>query len=343
MTHDVLVLGAGIAGLACARELQARGARALLLDRADKPGGRCATRELGGVRADYGPVFLHGDDTSFLAALDAIVPDGRIEGWPRAVKGTGTPCQPHALSGREPRFALRAGVNDLPARMARGLSVELGAQIAGVAASVGGYTVSDVRGRVWSGRDLVLAMALEQSGAFLGALGPSRERDTALALLEMFSSVACLSLVAFWESSPRLEWDLAHPEDSGVVHLVSNETSKRPDTRGLCLVIQARPRWSREHLGQPPDEWSRLLLGETARLLGGWAATPDRIHPHRWRYARVEGANEMVRGLVLPGAAGRIALVGDLFAPGGGIQAAWLSGTRTARTLCTGSDGSTMA
>jgi renalase len=61
--HDVIILGAGVAGLQCARRLSSAGADVLVVDRADKPGGRCATRVFEGQPADYGPLFLHGNES----------------------------------------------------------------------------------------------------------------------------------------------------------------------------------------------------------------------------------------------------------------------------------------
>jgi monoamine oxidase len=40
VSHDVLVLGAGLAGLAAARDLAAAGADVLVLEGRDRPGGR---------------------------------------------------------------------------------------------------------------------------------------------------------------------------------------------------------------------------------------------------------------------------------------------------------------
>ena len=46
MSRDVLVLGAGLAGLAAARDLAAGGADVLVLEARDRPGGRVEQTEL---------------------------------------------------------------------------------------------------------------------------------------------------------------------------------------------------------------------------------------------------------------------------------------------------------
>src|SRR5512142_1290336 len=100
MAPEIIVIGAGVAGLACARELRKAGAAVLVLDRADKPGGRCATRILHGIPSDYGPVFLHGSDPEFLDAVRAASADV-LPGWPARVEGSGKPCQPKAFAKGE--------------------------------------------------------------------------------------------------------------------------------------------------------------------------------------------------------------------------------------------------
>lgn len=52
--HDVVIVGAGLAGLTCARALQARGADCVVLEAADAPGGRVRTDEVDGFRLDRG-------------------------------------------------------------------------------------------------------------------------------------------------------------------------------------------------------------------------------------------------------------------------------------------------
>lgn len=63
--HDVIIVGAGPAGLAAAHVL--RGLDVLLLERAERPGGRVTTIELGGMQVDLGACF---------AFRSALAPEG---------------------------------------------------------------------------------------------------------------------------------------------------------------------------------------------------------------------------------------------------------------------------
>ncbi len=51
---DVVVVGAGVSGLCCARELHAAGLEVLVLERGDRPGGRVRTDDVDGFLLDRG-------------------------------------------------------------------------------------------------------------------------------------------------------------------------------------------------------------------------------------------------------------------------------------------------
>ena len=332
-THDVIVLGAGVAGLQCARRLKSAGKDVLVVDRADKPGGRCATRVFEGSPADYGVLFIHGDDPGFLSAL-AEVPAERLEGWPRRVSGRGAPCQPDAFAPFETRCAFTDGVNVFPRFLAEGLPLRLGAQAASVSMGSDGVTLALADGERVRGRTLVLAMALEQSVPFLGMLRPAEAVRGALGVLDLFVSLPCLTVIAGYPpGGPMPDWDICYPENEPALLLISNESSKRTHAGSRVLVLQASASWSRKRLGKPKDEWSRELLDAGARILGTWASAPAWTHPHRWKYSRLDRANELAGPMDLEIGPARVGIVGDLFWPGGGIQAAWLSGDRMGAQL----------
>ena len=71
---DVVVIGAGLAGLGAATALRDAGRSALVLEAADRIGGRAWTThpaELGGVWFDMGAIWLHNAETNPLVPIAA--------------------------------------------------------------------------------------------------------------------------------------------------------------------------------------------------------------------------------------------------------------------------------
>jgi monoamine oxidase len=70
---DAIVIGAGAAGLACARDLTGAGKRVCILEARDRIGGRIDTRRLSGIGVpiDLGAEFIHGETPTTFAIVDA--------------------------------------------------------------------------------------------------------------------------------------------------------------------------------------------------------------------------------------------------------------------------------
>jgi len=79
---EVIVIGAGAAGLAAARELTAAGCSVLILEARERVGGRCWTRRMPGLEipVELGAEFIHGEakvthallEKAGLTAIDAV-------------------------------------------------------------------------------------------------------------------------------------------------------------------------------------------------------------------------------------------------------------------------------
>jgi renalase len=118
---ETVVVGAGIAGLACARALVAQGQAPVILERSRGVGGRCATRRFEGQPVDHG------------AARSTAV----LEGWPRKIEGDGPPCLPKAFDPREERLAYAEGMTAFPKGLADGLDIRLESPVDSLAARDG--------------------------------------------------------------------------------------------------------------------------------------------------------------------------------------------------------------
>jgi len=344
--REVLVVGAGVSGLACARALAVTGRPLAILERASGVGGRCATRRVEGQPVDLGPAFLHGRAPAFLAALE-VVPAARLAGWPSDIHGTGRPCQPEAFDPGERRVAFAEGLTAFPKWLATGLEVRTGLDVTGLGIAGPRLRVLAADGASWEAGTVVLALAPEQAlrmlDAATGAGGlpvtAPAVAATLRALLTMTRSEPSLALAALYPpDAPVPAWQVSYPEDSRILQVVSHDSSKRVSPSFRALVFQTHPRWSGEHLDD--EGWPGRVLEEAGRVVGAWAATPLHRHAHRWRFARTGRAGEMSAPLLfrLPGGA-RLGVCGDRFAPGGGVEAAWLSGKVLARRILAEEDG----
>jgi len=86
MSAHIAIVGAGLAGLTCARRLADAGVEVTVFEKSRGPGGRCATR-----RSDFGP-FHHGAP-SFSArspAFRAEVARWQAAGWVAACAQPGS-------------------------------------------------------------------------------------------------------------------------------------------------------------------------------------------------------------------------------------------------------------
>jgi predicted NAD/FAD-dependent oxidoreductase len=333
---DVVIVGAGVAGLACARDLRVSGRSVIVLEKSRGVGGRCATRRVEGQPVDHGPAFLHGADREFLGTVLELPSGERIDGWPARTRGEGRPCLPRAFSRGERCVALRGGMTVLPKRLARDLDVRPNVEIRSIGRAGGFVEAVDAEGRAFRAPVAVLTPPAPQTSDLLNSLDPgSRETDAIRSVLGMITSISCLTVLAGYPADvPLPEWQMLYPEDSRLLHVVSLDSDKRAEPAFTVLVLQGLPGWSRVRLDTDPARWAAEALAEAQRLIGPWAGDPLWVQTHRWRYARAGTGSELTRPMIAALEDGaRIGLAGEIFSPGGGVQGAWRSGRRLAARL----------
>src|SRR5580698_657248 len=67
---EVIVIGAGMAGLAAARALAERGVRVTVLEARERVGGRVFSRQVDGATVELGAEFVHGRPPELWALID---------------------------------------------------------------------------------------------------------------------------------------------------------------------------------------------------------------------------------------------------------------------------------
>lgn len=302
----VCVVGAGIAGIACARALEARGAQVQVLDRGRVPGGRMASRRIEARYVDLGASYFTVSDEGF----GRVVDDWRDRGLARPWTDRFATAGPAGLGPAKPgpvRWAAPGGLRSLVADLARGLDVRQQTQVGRVGPG------PRVDGERYDAVVLAMpdpqALALLRPGDPAARLLAGRDWEPALALAAGFAARAWDLDGAFTEH-PVLSW-------------VADDGRRRGDAAPV-LVAHSTPGFAAGRLADP-DAARDALVAALRELLDLPAPLWSQVQ--RWTYAKPVGTRDEPYGL-----AGDIGLCGDGWGASK-VQAAWQSGDALGRAL----------
>jgi predicted NAD/FAD-dependent oxidoreductase len=337
MSSVVTVIGAGIAGLTCARELGRRGVPCRVLERSAEPGGRCVTGTFAGARVDHGMPLLHAGSREFGRALDALPDEGKVRGWPVRVRGRRLADHASAYRGQR-RMARREGVQAFARHLSADLDLRTGVAVERLEDAGAVTRVHAANEPAWEAPFVVVATALPDALSLVGPLvGGWPNASAALAAVAALSWVPALTVIAGYPpGAPEPGFDLWHPLETTVLRTLIDESTKRDVGEGRVLVLHAREGFAREHLDDADDAWAELMLWEAAEVLGEWAARPSWRHTHRWPCARLRDGESLgeVVSFESPGGA-CVSLCGEAFADVPGAEGAFLSGMALAEQIAT--------
>jgi predicted NAD/FAD-dependent oxidoreductase len=273
----VAIVGAGLAGLACARTLAAHGIELSLYDKGRSAGGRLATRRVeqdGQVYAfDHGAQYLTARGALFRALLDAA----GARTWPEDGKRVGVPRMSALARG------LAEGLEPAVGREVIALEGGPGAwMLRHVVARRPGSTAEDDPRTDGPFDAVALAIPAPQAALLL-----ARPAQHLARVVEMVRMAPCWTLMAAFETRLDLP-DTLRPQDGPIGWAARDSSKPGRDASRECWVVQGSAAWSREKLELRPAEAQAALLEAFATLAG--AALPPVLFAaaHRWRHALVE-------------------------------------------------------
>jgi predicted NAD/FAD-dependent oxidoreductase len=310
----VVVVGAGIAGLLCARDLAAHGHTVTVLDKGRSPGGRLATRRIGAATLDHGAQFFTVRTDRFAGRVLEWERDGLVREWCR-----GFGAEPDGF----PRYAVRGGMNALAKHVARGLDVQCEALAFAVRAAAGRWDVTLGDGSVVGADALVLTPPLPQSGALLVTSGvslPERLRGT-----DYDRTLALLAVL----DGPSAVPAPGGVQEPAVPFAFVGDNAAKGVSAVPAVTFHATPAFSEERWDTDRDEVHAELLEAARPWLGGGRVVAS--HVKRWRFATPRAIWPERCHPIEQGAA-PLVLAGDAFG-GPRVEGAALSGLAAAEYL----------
>jgi predicted NAD/FAD-dependent oxidoreductase len=324
---NVAIIGAGMAGLACATALTQAGVTVSLFDKGRRPGGRLATRRADGLMFDHGAQYASAQQPEFTALLERMRAAGVAAPW-------------DALEAERPRWVGIPGMSAIARFMADQLppascSLATERHVAFVRRDAAGWhlrhlpaattrpgTVVDDGDQAGPFDAMLVALPSPQAGPLLAALGHRFAADADRAVIAPCWAV----MLAF-----------ADPVDAPVMLRPTNgplawvaRDSARPGRPAApeTWMLHASPAWSEANLERPAADVAADLLHEFRALTGATAA-PLHLSAHRWRYAQVTRALDQS---CLWDADAGLGACGD-WCLGPRVEAAYLSGRALATAV----------
>lgn len=352
---DAIVVGAGIAGLAAARELSVAGLRVLVLDKSRGLGGRMATRRLGTAVFDHGAQFFtvrreqFGELVTAAQAADVVAP--WCSGFARPLGHGG---QTQAAEDGHPRWRGVRGMTDLPKWLAASLppsceirteakvaAVRISADRVGVDLDAGAAGIMSL-----SARAVILTAPVPQSLDLLaaGGLVPAEEPEAgagpldaaAIRLLRTIDYDPCFAMLLVLERASRVPppgaLQFAADDPGPIAWLADNQ--QKGISPVPAVTVHATGRFSRDHFDTPQDEVAAMLLEHVRPWLDGEPTTAVRERSmHRWKFALPTSL--VPEPLVAVSTSPPIVCCGDAFA-GPRVEGAASSGMAAGRWVAGG-------
>ncbi len=276
---SVAVIGAGVAGLACAQRLAAGGMDVQVLEKSRGVGGRMATRRADRFQFDHGTQYFTVRDPRFREFIDTMIAAGAVRPWnPRIVilqRGD-------VVMEEEPkqRYVGVPGMNGICRKLADSLSLELNTLVAAADRHADGWRLLDEQGRTLGLYDILLTSAPAPQTAALMTADPAMVRDA-----ESARMVGCWAgMFAFSRPLP-LEFDGSFVMDSPLNWIASNGSKPQRDADSNTWVVHASSEWSRENIDRQPSVVLPQLLEAFWAACGLEPCKPLYAAAHRWRYA----------------------------------------------------------
>ena len=298
---NIAVIGAGMAGLACARTLANAGHSVTVFEKGDRPGGRVAAVDTPFGTFDHGAQYFTIRDPRFEAAL-ATCPESRKPWSANAVRV----LDPHgrvaeaALPAREPHWVGVPTMEAIALQWAQPLQaagrIAFDTRVARIAPDALDATRwqlhttgTDDSVRVFSGFDQVLQAVPAALAA--GLLQQSALAPEIVQRLEDVQVAPCWTLMLSFPQAaqpnlPHLgpQWNAALSTHHRVAWL-ARESSKPGRTAIERWTVQASAAWSQEHLDDEPPRVQAKLLKAFAEITG-ILAQPSDARVYRWRWAK---------------------------------------------------------
>jgi renalase len=292
---DVVVIGAGMAGLSCAQQLRQAGYSVAVIEKSRGAGGRVATRRVHDTRADHGARYLEPQGDAVRALIEILVDRDILKLWTDTVWEF---RQEEMFSRPSSCYVAPAGMNAIGKYLAQDLEIWFGRRV---------QAISTTDNQMWHlslevtddnletpqeliAKAIVVAIPAPQALMFLNA-----EMGFLPDFLDKLRSVEydpCITVMAGYPATKQQNLSLnsqwktvAFPNHSELAW-IGLDSSKRLESPQPVFVIHSSADFAEKYFEATDlPSVGQQLLDRASEHLIPWLKQPEWLQVHRWRYA----------------------------------------------------------
>jgi renalase len=270
---DILIIGAGLAGLSAANDLQQAGHSVLVVDKGRGLGGRLAGRRIGAATFDHGAQFFTARESRFKAAVEGWIKEGIAEEWYSSYPG-----RPNG----HPRYRGVPTMTAVAKYLATDIHVMRTTRVDSISQQGDGWLAELNNGETINAKAMLITSPVPQTIDLL-ATGQITVPTDKQARLNRIQYESCIAVMAILDGPTAIESPGAIALEDGPIAWITDNLQKGV-SKIPAVTIHASGDFSAEHLNHDRMEIGQRLIDAAGVYLGDARVTEYQLHG--WRYSK---------------------------------------------------------
>lgn len=311
---DVLIIGAGLAGLSAANKLKEAGRDVLVIDKGRGIGGRLAGRRIGEATFDHGAQFFTAREATFKATVEHWIKVGVAEEWYSSYPG-----QPNG----HPRYRGVPAMTAVAKYLAEDIDILSATRVTGIDQQDSDWIAHLDNSETVNAKAMLITAPVPQTIDLLATGNIVIPADKQVRL-KRIKYESCIAVLAILDGPTIIDPPGAIAIEQGPIAWITDNQQKGL-SKVPAVTIHASGDFSATHWDDDRMMIGQQLIDAASTYLGNAAVTEYQVHG--WRYSKpsvVDHANCLLlsESTNLP----PLAVAGDAFAGPrfeGAVQSGW--------------------
>ena len=269
----ILIIGAGLMGLTCARALSDRGLSPVVYEKSRGVGGRLATRRFNeDVSFDHGGQYVTAQGDNFQTYLNEAIKSGSAAEW--------LPNLDKELLSTKKKIVGVTGMNDLVRPLCKELDIRFNITVTGVSRQKKGWLIQTDKSHEKEIFDkVILTVPAPQARDLI------YDETPLISVLDQVSLLPCLAAMVTFSEKLTIPRDVLR-NGSEVLAWCARDSSK-PQRKNTydSWVLHGTPRWSKDWLDAERDTIAEKLLENFRQTYQNPLPEIRILRGHKWRFA----------------------------------------------------------